>query len=98
MVKELTQEEQEIAACTSYAYWVASQQDQVPSTQVRIKMAMREARRHLVGEANVYEKGLAALRASCQYRKVSAAAAAVICDSYCALKAYTFRMHGLLLF
>lgn len=72
MVHELTDEEQELAARTSYTYWVSSELKQAgcPSEKIRIGMAMREARRHLVGEGH-YEKGLAALRASCVYRKVS---------------------------
>lgn len=72
MVNELTKEEQEIAARTSYAYWVASESKHAgcPSDDIRVKMAMREARRHLVGE-RCFDKGLAALRASCEFRKVS---------------------------
>lgn len=72
MVDELTKEEQEIAARTSYAYWFASELKQAgcPSDEVRLKMAMREARRHLVGEGD-FDKALAALRASCAYRKAS---------------------------
>lgn len=72
MVNELTNEEQETAARTSYAYWTASElkQNGPPSDNVRIRMAMREARRHLVGEGS-YDKGLAALRACCEFRKVS---------------------------
>lgn len=72
MVNELTKEEQELAARTSYAYWVASELKQAgcPSEDIRIRMAMREARRHLVGE-QYYDKGLVALRECCAYRKVS---------------------------
>jgi len=72
MVSELTEEEQEITARTSYAYWTASELKQAgcPSEDIRMRMAMREARRHLVGEGN-YDKGLVALRACCAYRKVS---------------------------
>jgi hypothetical protein len=72
MVNELTEHEQEIAARTSYAYWVASELKLagLPSNDVRTRMAMREARRHLVGERS-YDKGLAALRECCAFRKVS---------------------------
>lgn len=72
MVNELTEEEQELAARTSYAYWTASELKRAgcPSDDVRTRMAMREARRHLVGEGN-YDKGLIALRACCAFRKVS---------------------------
>jgi hypothetical protein len=70
MVNELTEHEQEIAARTSYAYWVASELKLagLPSNDVRTRMAMREARRHLVGERS-YDKGLAALRECCAFRK-----------------------------
>lgn len=72
MVSELTEEDQEQAARTSYAYWVASElHPDCPSEEIRTRMAMHEAQRHLVGEGNNYNKGLAALRASCVYRKVS---------------------------
>lgn len=72
MIEDLTDEEQELAARTSYTYWFASQVMSRPSDErVRTQMAMREARRHLVGERNDYKKGLAALRKSCMYRKVS---------------------------
>jgi hypothetical protein len=74
LVEDLTQEEQETAARTSYAYWVASSSDdkhECPSDEMRIQMAMREARRHLVGEGGQEDKALISLRAACSLRKVS---------------------------
>jgi hypothetical protein len=74
MVEELGQEEQETAARTSYAYWIASSSDDkndCPSDEIRIRMAMREARRHLVGEGGDEDKGLIALQYACSFRKVS---------------------------
>lgn len=72
MVNELTEQEQEIAARTSYAYWAASELKLAgcPSKDIRTRMAMREARRHLVGEGS-YDKGLIALRECCAFRIVS---------------------------
>jgi hypothetical protein len=74
LVEDLTQEDQETAARTSYAYWVASSSDDqhaCPSDETRIQMAMREARRHLVGEGGQEDKALLSLRAACSFRKVS---------------------------
>ena len=71
MVEELTPEQQEVAARTSYAYWAASVSENRPSEQIRIRMAMREARRHLVGEDADYNKALESLRNTCQFREVS---------------------------
>jgi hypothetical protein len=74
LVEDLTQEEQEIAARTSYAYWVASSlkdKHACPSDETRTRMAMREARRHLVGEGGQEDKALLSLRAACSLRKVS---------------------------
>lgn len=100
MIQELSEEDQEVAARTSYAYWVytvgkgaennecCSQGNnfngkQHASTEVshgnsttnharrqmRQRMAMREARRHLVGEGGKYEKGLVSLQKTIEFRK-----------------------------
>ena len=54
----LTQEEQEIAACCSNAYWLTSMRspDKLNDT-IRFATAMREARRHLVGIPTFEESG-----------------------------------------
>ena len=71
MVEELTEEEQEIAACTSYAYWVASiSHSDCPSADTRKRMAMKEARRHLIAEKGVYKVALDRLRETLRFRKV----------------------------
>ena len=72
LVDDLTPEQQEIAARTSYAYWVASATSHAerPSDQVKRQTAMKEARRHYVGEDRVYNKALESLRKSCHYREV----------------------------
>jgi len=79
MVEELTEEEQEAAARTSYAYWLrstttaaaaataaesaepssdpaADPRDDPSCPSDRFRMAMREARRHYVGENRDYDK------------------------------------------
>jgi hypothetical protein len=70
MVQDLSQEEKEQAARTSHAYWIASKND-CPSDETRTQMAMREARRHLVGEGGQEGKALQSLRDACSLRKVS---------------------------
>jgi hypothetical protein len=90
VVEELTEEEQEVAARTSYAYW-AWQQLRTPLAQdcpaaaddaavsvssdddkdeTRIRMAMREARRHFVGQAGDYDSALERFKKTLQWRKV----------------------------
>lgn len=73
LVESLSSEEQEIAACTSYAYWFAQtyHQDQSPADDIRLRMAMREARRHLVKARHNETNALTHLCAGIQYRKVS---------------------------
>jgi hypothetical protein len=87
---ELTAEERETAARTSYAYWLAataataqkqpnlddnrtegdgSDDQEGKQEEIRARMAMREARRHLVGEFGNYQSALANLRRTCQFRK-----------------------------
>ena len=75
---ELSLEEQELAACTSYAYWffqtyydVNPSEEKTSSELLRIRMAMREARRHLVGASLDEEAALDRLRSCLQHRKVS---------------------------
>jgi len=100
MIQELSEEDQEVAARTSYAYWAytvgkgtennefCSQRNKVNEKQhagmeftngnitishvhlqMRQRMAMREARRHLVGEGGKYENGLITLQKTIEFRK-----------------------------
>ena len=69
LVEELSPEEQETAARTSYAYWRSSTSS--PSdAEVRIRSAMKEARRHLVGEDGDFDKALENLKNTCRFRQV----------------------------
>ncbi|CAB9529346.1 CRAL TRIO domain protein [Seminavis robusta] len=70
MVEELSPEEQTTAACTSYAYWFAmTTLEEEPSEQDTLKMARREARRHLVASAHDEQAAMDRLRACLQFRK-----------------------------
>lgn len=79
MVEELSEEEQDLAACTSYAYWFCKQYYceglASPPEELRLRMAMREARRHLVGESHDETNALDRLRSCLQYRKVRSGSA-----------------------
>jgi hypothetical protein len=71
LVEALPEDLVEYAANTSYAYWyLASSPESCPSEEVKIAMAMKEARRHLAYLAGDYDKALANLTESAQYRKV----------------------------
>jgi len=69
VVDELTEEEQQIAARTSYAYWAAEQLAPNEDDTRRIRMAMREARRHYVGENGNYATALERFKRTLQWRK-----------------------------
>jgi hypothetical protein len=71
MVEALSPEEQEIAARTSYTYWIVATTDgDCPASDAtRKNMAMKEARRHLVGEGNNYENAMKSLREKCKFHK-----------------------------
>ena len=80
VVEDLTAEEQQIAAGTSYAYWATQQLLRTTTSTHRllpcdetissaIRMATREARRHYVGENGNYERALLRLKRSLQWRK-----------------------------
>ena len=76
LVNELSDEDQEVAARTSYAYWYAATTmhktvKDCLSPNIRRNMAMKEARRHLVGRGGDYDGALAGLQGSVDYRKVS---------------------------
>lgn len=70
MVEELTLEEQETAACTSYAYLLSSKvnQDNL-SENTRKRSAMKEARRVLIDHKHKYDAALENLKFICKYRK-----------------------------
>lgn len=73
MVEALVPDEQDAAACTSYAYWFAKtffSDQEKPSGDIQLRMAMREARRHLVGSANDEKAALERFRLACQSRLV----------------------------
>ena len=65
----LTPEQVEIAAQTSYAYWLATLSDKPPTTAEREKMALREIRRTLF--KNTYEKALSLIQGTVIERVVS---------------------------
>eukprot|EP00540_Astrosyne_radiata_P021175 CAMPEP_0116828324 /NCGR_PEP_ID=MMETSP0418-20121206/3595_1 /TAXON_ID=1158023 /ORGANISM="Astrosyne radiata, Strain 13vi08-1A" /LENGTH=327 /DNA_ID=CAMNT_0004457205 /DNA_START=158 /DNA_END=1141 /DNA_ORIENTATION=- len=70
LVDELSEEDQEVAAETSYAYWVASVSDKdCLSPDVRKRMVLKEALRHYVGEGQDYDKALISLQGAIDYRK-----------------------------
>lgn len=75
LVDALSEEDLEVAARTSYAYWYASknitQNDYCLSPTIRNNMAMKEARRHLVGGKGDFHLALTTLQSSLEHRKVS---------------------------
>lgn len=78
IVESLTAGELEIAARCSYAYMVAAKSinpDIRPSEDIRKKMAMRMARRHLIQHRGKPDKALKAVKEVIEFRKVSALAA-----------------------
>lgn len=89
ITNDLTAEERELAACTSYAYWAWSklQQQQgedsshdgngqtagtttTAASAFQTTMAMKEARRHFLGEDRDYASALDKLKACLAWRKV----------------------------
>ena len=77
VIDDLTEEEQRIAACTSYAYWAREQRhqqkqnncDDVDDETKRVRMAMRAARRHYVGQNRDYDSALERFKSTLQWRK-----------------------------
>ncbi|GAX24372.1 hypothetical protein FisN_4Lh496 [Fistulifera solaris] len=69
MVHALTLEEQEIAARTSHAYWLASLKNEYVSAETRLRAAKKEARRHLVAEKGKWEGAVIRLKEMCRLRK-----------------------------
>jgi hypothetical protein len=62
-------EDVEMAAQGSYAYWVAKHSSNPPTEEQKIKMAMREARRHIYGVK--YPDAVKNIKETCKYRRVS---------------------------
>jgi hypothetical protein len=72
LVEQLPDELVQHAANTSYAYWyLALEPESCPSEEVKVSMAMREARRHLAYMNGDYDKALKNMTETCEYRKVS---------------------------
>ena len=69
LLGELTPEQVEIAAQTSYAYWLATLSERPPTPAEREKMALREIRRALF--KNPYKKALAMVKSTVAQRQVS---------------------------
>ncbi|KAL7578218.1 hypothetical protein ACA910_012642 [Epithemia clementina (nom. ined.)] len=66
LLAELTPAEVEIAAQTSYAYWLATLSEKPPTVAEREKMALRELRRTLF--KNPYKKALTMVKETVQQR------------------------------
>jgi hypothetical protein len=70
LIAELTEEELEVAARTSYMYWVATTAyPTIVTPEIRQKSAMKEARRHFVSEDFEYNKALLSLRQTFEFQK-----------------------------
>jgi len=69
MIAQLSEEELELAAQSSYAYWKYSQSCSSPSSELRKKMAMREANRYFLAANRDQSKALEYLRKTCTYRQ-----------------------------
>lgn len=65
-----TKEESEAIACTSYAYWIVSTKapDNLPDT-AKINAALKEIRRHYIGEGRVIDKAVEGIKAALEYRR-----------------------------
>ena len=85
MVHDLTTDQVRMAARTSYAYWVLEAQQQQANTSttttttakslaemdsIRLRMAMMEAKRHLVAMNGNVAKAFERFQETCQYRLV----------------------------
>jgi len=71
MVLALSPEEQQAAACTSYAYWYASLHlEDLATKEAQLKMAMREARRHWMAADKMEEAATERFQYACRYRMV----------------------------
>jgi hypothetical protein len=68
LVATLNEEEVEYAAQGSYAYWLATISTKPPTDEERLRMATREARRHLFKVP--YEKACVQIKDTVHFRKV----------------------------
>jgi hypothetical protein len=68
LVGTLNEEEVEYAAQGSYAYWLATISGKPPTDEERMRMATREARRHLFKVP--YEKACVQIKDTVHFRKV----------------------------
>lgn len=69
LVRSLSSEEQEQAACTSYAYYVSLKDPEISSEDYRFNMAMRFARRHLVAEKGDTKLALSKMKETLIWRE-----------------------------
>lgn len=69
----LSEEEVELAACTSYAYWAWTKLSSSSATAstYRHTMATKEVRRHYLGEDRVFDTAVEKLKSCLAWRKVS---------------------------
>lgn len=83
VLESLSEQEQDAAASTSYAYWAwkkiqpsgpssISKDSSLRDEEIRVRMAMREARRHFVGQNGNYEAAVERLKHTVHWRKVCA--------------------------
>jgi len=70
LLSEFNNAEVEEIACVSYAYWNVrmNAKAKLPSDAQKIS-ALKEIRRHYVGEGRIYESALAAVREALEYRR-----------------------------
>jgi len=70
LLKEFSEEEAEEIASVSYAYWIVSSEanDRLP-IDAKKTSALKEIRRHYVGEGRIFASALAAIREAMEYRR-----------------------------
>jgi len=88
-VEALSEEEEQLAAYTSFAYWYTEQQQLLllqwenscllSLSAMKRQSAMKEARRHWIASGGDFTKALDRLKDSCRYRKVSGTLKKMIC-------------------
>jgi len=70
LVEELSDDELNVAAQTSYVFWVASiMYPDLVTAEIRHRAAMKEARRHYIGEGKDYAKALLSLQTTIDFRR-----------------------------
>mmetsp|Transcript_19082 Transcript_19082/g.47431 ORF Transcript_19082/g.47431 Transcript_19082/m.47431 type:complete len:319 (-) Transcript_19082:3261-4217(-) len=70
LLKEFGDAEVDEIACVSYAYWIvrSNMEESLPDNSKRLS-ALKEIRRHYVGEGRSYSTALAAIREALEYRR-----------------------------